>query len=106
MTNAETTPVDSLALWNLEAPVIPTLDPAARESFLMDAPEGTVVEFHDELYLRGISKWIHLQDLVSAGYSYSDYQEHDTSTPEYLVKSLTSEHTVIRVLRIGEAIGY
>ena len=92
-------------LWGFQAPTIPTLDPAVRANFFQNAPEGTVVEFQDELYMRAPSgNWLHLEELVSAGGSYSDYQEHDSSTPEYLANSLTGDHTLIRVLRVGEAL--
>lgn len=105
-TNTDAPQLDSQSLWRIEAPVVPTLDPSLRETFFAEAPVGTVVEFYDELYTRGHTNWIHLQELVNAGHSYSDYREHATSTAEYMAKNLTSEYTQIRVLRIGEAPAY
>lgn len=89
--------------WSEYAPMIARIEPAERASFFATAPTGTVIELWDDLYKRAPSgDWIHLEELVFVG-GYSEYREHDSSTAEYLASTASSEFTVVRVLRLGEA---
>lgn len=101
-----TTAPNSKELWGFEAPVLPVLDNSKREAFFNSAPAGTVVEFYDDLYLKlHHGDWRHLEELVSAGSAYLNYETWETSTSEAMFKYVTSDNTVIRVLRLGSTEG-
>lgn len=89
--------------WDRYAPQTHFLDHAEKADFFASAPSGSLVEIYGDLFERSThGDWIHLEDLVSVG-SYSDYREHNTSTPEYMAKDMASlEHSKVKVLRIGE----
>lgn len=89
--------------WGHYAPQAHYLNHADKAEFFESAPSGSLVEIYGDLYERSThGDWIHLEDLVSSG-SYSDYREHNTSTPEYMAKHMASlEYSTVKVLRIGE----
>lgn len=83
-------------------PVLPTIAPEDRAAFFAEAPEGTLAEFSVEVYLRlPNGNWRHLEELVTEGLAYLSYETWGHSTPEYMAKDLTSDYTVIRLLRLG-----
>lgn len=88
--------------WGFEAPVNPTVPPEHRAAFFEEARPGTVIEVWDDLYRRTPGgNWIHLDELVYSGGSYSEFREHGRSTPQELAKSMDSEFTTITVLKVG-----
>lgn len=88
--------------WGFEPPVNPPLPPELRAAFFEEAPAGTVIEVWDDLYRRSYwGSWIHLDDLVYSGGSYSDHRDYNSSTPQEMLKSMESEFTIITVLKLG-----
>ena len=90
--------------WNEYAPMVASVEHAEKEEFFTTAPIGSVVDISGDLYKRSPrGDWIHLEELVSSGNAYSEYQEHDRSPGQYMAVSVAgSEYTVVRVLRLGE----
>lgn len=87
--------------WNRFAPTLPELPQDQRADFFATAPVDTVVEVDDDLFRRlPRGEWRHLEELVFSGHSYSEYREHDSSTPSQLAER-AGTHATVRVLRLG-----
>ncbi len=94
---------EAVERWSRYAPQTFILDHGDKAEFFESAPSGTVLEIYGDLFERSTrGDWIHLEDLVSVG-GYSDYREHETSTPDYMTKHIASlEYSLVKVLRLGE----
>lgn len=99
-TNEKLNPMPNI--WGLTAPVNSELAVEHRAAFFKEALAGTVIEVWDELYRRSPrGLWVHLDELVYTGGSYSDHRDNNTSTPQALAAFLDSPLTTVLVLKLG-----
>jgi len=88
--------------WGIVAPsqpLLPSRDAAA--DFFENAPDDSVVEIHEELFLRqNASSWINLQDL-DGGSGYYQSLGYSTYRAQTMVERYADSK--VRVVRVGAA---
>lgn len=96
--------METTTRWGFEAPTTVIVPSYHVTDFLIDAPEGTIIEAGGDLYMTIYGEgWIELEHVVT-GYSgvTGAYAEYETVSYWTLDERIIAGDHKVRVLRLGE----